>query len=146
MAPAGDSPLALDPETMRRLGDRTIDMLVDLVTGTAGPVVRAATPADLRARLATASELDVDRAVEQGATLSFDLVSAPVATPERYPPIDRGWLRRPSLGTAGLRSLPLFTSLDEEPPTESCLRRANTTLSPRAPRACSCSTGRSSTG
>jgi hypothetical protein len=51
MAPAGDSPLALDPETMRRLGYRTIDMLVDRITGPAGPVVRAATPTELRARL-----------------------------------------------------------------------------------------------
>jgi CRP-like cAMP-binding protein len=52
--------------------------------------------------------------VEQAATLSIDLASAPVATPESYPPIDRGWLRRPSLGTDELRTLPLFTSLDDE--------------------------------
>jgi aromatic-L-amino-acid decarboxylase len=60
------------------------------------------------------SQLDVDRAVEQAGTLSIDLASAPVAIPESYPPIDRGWLRRPSLATDGLRTLPLFTSLDDE--------------------------------
>ena len=48
-----ESPLALDPETMRRLGYRTIDMLIERMTGPPGPVVRSATPAELRARLAT---------------------------------------------------------------------------------------------
>jgi hypothetical protein len=52
--PAKDgSPLALDAETMRRLGYRTIDMLVDRITGPGGPVVRTADPAELRERLAT---------------------------------------------------------------------------------------------
>ena len=52
MAPGDGSPLAVDPELMRRLGYRTVDMLVDRLTGPPGPVVRAATPEDLRARLA----------------------------------------------------------------------------------------------
>jgi hypothetical protein len=47
------SPLALDPELMRRLGYRTIDMLVDRLGGSVGPVVRKATPEELRERLAT---------------------------------------------------------------------------------------------
>ena len=46
-----DSPLALDPELMRRLGYRTIDMLVERITGPVGPVVRSATPEDLHTRL-----------------------------------------------------------------------------------------------
>jgi aromatic-L-amino-acid/L-tryptophan decarboxylase len=52
--PADDgSPLALDPETMRQLGYRTVDMLVDRIKGPAGPVLRTADPAELRERLAT---------------------------------------------------------------------------------------------
>jgi aromatic-L-amino-acid decarboxylase len=46
-----DSPLALDPEAMRKLGYRTIDMLVERITGPAGPVVCSATPDELHARL-----------------------------------------------------------------------------------------------
>src|SRR3954471_2854604 len=49
----GDSPLALDPELMRQLGYRTVDMLVERMTGPPGPVVRAATPEELRTRLAS---------------------------------------------------------------------------------------------
>ena len=41
MARGQESPLALDPETMRRLGYRTVDMLVDRLTGPPGPVVQA---------------------------------------------------------------------------------------------------------
>src|SRR6478752_4681045 len=52
MGGGSESPLGLDPETMRRLGYRTIDMLVERMTGPAGPVVRAGTPAELRERLA----------------------------------------------------------------------------------------------
>jgi aromatic-L-amino-acid/L-tryptophan decarboxylase len=37
---------------MRRLGYRTVDMLVDRLTGPVGPVVRASSPEDLRERLA----------------------------------------------------------------------------------------------
>src|SRR4051794_3168633 len=48
-----DSPLRMDAEQMRALGYRTIDMLVDRITGEAGAVVRAGTPEDLRARLAS---------------------------------------------------------------------------------------------
>ena len=52
MAPGDGSPLALDPEAMRRLGYRTIDMLVDRISGPPGPVVRTATPLELHERLA----------------------------------------------------------------------------------------------
>ena len=51
MATDGGSPLGVDPETMRRLGYRTVDMLVDRITGPTGPVVRTAEPAELRERL-----------------------------------------------------------------------------------------------
>src|SRR3954462_705439 len=54
MADGHESPLALDPETMRRLGYRTIDMLVDRITGEPGPVVRSETPSELRERLTIA--------------------------------------------------------------------------------------------
>ena len=53
MARGRRSPLGLDPELMRQLGYRTIDMLVDRVAGPPGPVVRSATPEELRQRLAT---------------------------------------------------------------------------------------------
>ena len=53
MAAGNLSPLALDAATMRALGYRTVDMLVDRITGPDGPVVRADTPEDLRERLAT---------------------------------------------------------------------------------------------
>src|SRR3954452_24352268 len=43
----------MDAEQMRALGYRTIDMLVDRITGEPGAVVRAGTPEDLRARLAS---------------------------------------------------------------------------------------------
>jgi aromatic-L-amino-acid decarboxylase len=46
------SPLALDAETMRRLGYRTVDMLVERLLAPPGPVVQAATPQELRERLA----------------------------------------------------------------------------------------------
>ena len=52
MARGRRSPLGLDPELMRQLGYRTIDMLVDRVAGPPGPVVRSATPEELRQRLA----------------------------------------------------------------------------------------------
>ena len=53
MARGQESPLALDPEAMRRMGYRTVDMLVDRLTGPPGPVVQALTPAQLRERLRT---------------------------------------------------------------------------------------------
>ena len=45
------SPLALDADVMRQLGYRTIDMLVDRITGPQGPVVNAESPAELHRRL-----------------------------------------------------------------------------------------------
>jgi Pyridoxal-dependent decarboxylase conserved domain len=44
-------PLALDPETMRRLGYRAVDMLVERLTDASAPPIRRATPAELAARL-----------------------------------------------------------------------------------------------
>ena len=50
--PAHDaSSLALDADVMRQLGYRTIDMLVDRITGPQGPVVKAESPAELHRRL-----------------------------------------------------------------------------------------------
>ncbi len=51
MASGSGSPLGLDPETMRELGYRTVDMLVDRLTGQPGPVVRAARRGELLTRL-----------------------------------------------------------------------------------------------
>jgi aromatic-L-amino-acid decarboxylase len=45
-----DDPLALDRETMRALGHRVVDLLVDRLT-TDGPPLRRATPAEMRERL-----------------------------------------------------------------------------------------------
>ncbi len=45
------SPLSLDAESMRQIGYRTIDMLVDRITGPEGPVVRSATPEELHQRI-----------------------------------------------------------------------------------------------
>src|SRR3954453_14710650 len=50
MAHGDRSPLGVDPDTMRTLGYRTVDMLVDRITGPAGPVVRAAAPDVLHGR------------------------------------------------------------------------------------------------
>jgi aromatic-L-amino-acid decarboxylase len=47
---AGDDPLALDRETMRQLGYRTIDLLVDLLEREAPPLQRAS-PDEMRRRL-----------------------------------------------------------------------------------------------
>src|SRR6476659_6273073 len=52
--PPDPSPLALDAETMRRLGYRTVDMLVDRMLAPPGPGGRSATPQELRGRLALA--------------------------------------------------------------------------------------------
>ncbi len=46
------SPLALDAETMRRLGYRTVDMLVERLTADPGPVVGRIAPQDMLARVA----------------------------------------------------------------------------------------------
>src|SRR5256885_11176714 len=52
MARGRRSPLGLDPELMRQLGYRTVDMLVDRVSGPTGEVVRSATPDELQQRRA----------------------------------------------------------------------------------------------
>ena len=44
-------PLRLDAETMRRLGYRTVDMLVDRLTDDSVPALRRASPAEMRERL-----------------------------------------------------------------------------------------------
>src|SRR4051794_13924303 len=44
-------PLGLDPVTMRELGYRTVDLLVDELTDAAAPPLRRATPQEMRARL-----------------------------------------------------------------------------------------------
>jgi len=49
-AVAGDDPLALDRETMRQLGYRTVDLLVERLGREAPPLQRAA-PAEMRGRL-----------------------------------------------------------------------------------------------
>jgi len=47
-----DDPLGLDPETMRRLGYQTVDMLVDRLSAVAeGPVIRRAGRAEMERRL-----------------------------------------------------------------------------------------------
>ncbi len=48
--PLDRDPLALDPETMRQLGHRTVDALVDLL-GREGPALRRASPAEMDERL-----------------------------------------------------------------------------------------------
>ena len=50
-APAGD-PLALDAETMRALGHRTVDALVDMLCDPATPALRRATPEEMARRVA----------------------------------------------------------------------------------------------
>ncbi|MDX6546530.1 MAG: aromatic-L-amino-acid/L-tryptophan decarboxylase, partial [Gaiellales bacterium] len=52
MSAPNDSPLSIEPELMRRLGYRTIDMLVDRITGPPGPVMRSAAPEELEQALA----------------------------------------------------------------------------------------------
>ena len=47
-----DDPLGLDPETMRRLGYRTVDLLVDGLAGLRErPVLRTATPEEMAERV-----------------------------------------------------------------------------------------------
>ena len=46
-----DDPLALDPETMRQLGYRTVDMLVEWLNDVGAPPLRRASPAEMQARL-----------------------------------------------------------------------------------------------
>ena len=51
-APAGD-PLALDVESMRALGHRMVDEVVDLMTDPSTPALRRAAPAEMAGRLPT---------------------------------------------------------------------------------------------
>lgn len=50
-----DDPLALDRETMRALGYRTVDMLVELLCDEDAPALRRATPAELAERIDAAA-------------------------------------------------------------------------------------------
>jgi hypothetical protein len=45
-------PLGLDRETMRELGNRTVDMLVDWLGDAEAPPLRRARPSEMRARVA----------------------------------------------------------------------------------------------
>jgi glutamate/tyrosine decarboxylase-like PLP-dependent enzyme len=64
-----NDPLGLDPETMRRLGYRTVDLLVDRIAGLRDlPVLRHGTPAELAHRLdgpPPESPENFDRLLEQ---------------------------------------------------------------------------------
>jgi glutamate/tyrosine decarboxylase-like PLP-dependent enzyme len=60
------------------------------------------------------SQHEVDRALDLAATLPAEAQGAPPAPAANYPPIDRGWLRRPALSADALRALPLFASLSDE--------------------------------
>jgi len=61
------------------------------------------------------AQAEVDRALELAESLEVDLAPAPSpAVRESYPVLEAGWLRRPGLDGDGLRSLPLFASLDAE--------------------------------
>jgi hypothetical protein len=46
-----EDPLGIDPEAMRALGYRTVDMLVERLADAAAPPLRRATPAEMRHRL-----------------------------------------------------------------------------------------------
>jgi aromatic-L-amino-acid/L-tryptophan decarboxylase len=59
------------------------------------------------------SQADVDRALDLAEALEVDITAGPGSpVRESYPALEAGWLRRPSLDADGLRSLPLFASLD----------------------------------
>jgi hypothetical protein len=60
------------------------------------------------------SQAEVDRALELVATLPVDTAFPPAEVQESYPPIERGWLRRPALTVDALRSLPLLATLGDE--------------------------------
>ena len=55
MSAPNDSPLSIEPELMRQLGYRTIDMLVERITGPPGPVLRSAAPGELQQALAASA-------------------------------------------------------------------------------------------
>jgi hypothetical protein len=59
------------------------------------------------------SEREVDRALELAAHANAAPPAERRATRESYPSIEQGWLRRPQLDAEGLRSLALFSSLDD---------------------------------
>jgi glutamate/tyrosine decarboxylase-like PLP-dependent enzyme len=61
------------------------------------------------------SQAEVDRALELAATLPVDVSAGPPSQAvESYPPIETGWLRRPTVDRDGLRSLALFSSLGDD--------------------------------
>ena len=61
------------------------------------------------------SQEEVDRALELAATLPVDVSAGPpTQAVESYPPIETGWLRRPTVDRDGLRSLALFASLGDD--------------------------------
>jgi CRP-like cAMP-binding protein len=60
------------------------------------------------------SRAEVDRALELAATVAVDAASAPSATRVDYPRLAEGWLGRTSLDPDSLRSLELFSGLDDE--------------------------------
>jgi len=82
-------PLEIDPETMRQLGYRTVDLLVDRLAGLREqPVLRRGAPAEPPAQ----------------------------PTYDRDPPVTRSWPNRwlaDGLDAAGLRRLPLFRLLSD---------------------------------
>jgi hypothetical protein len=51
MSEMGADPLGLDGDTMRELGYRTVDMLVDWLDDAKAPPLRRARPAEMRKRL-----------------------------------------------------------------------------------------------
>jgi aromatic-L-amino-acid/L-tryptophan decarboxylase len=60
------------------------------------------------------TQSEVDLALELAEKLEVDASPAPsVPVSESYRPLDEGWLGRSSLGLAGLRSISLFTALDD---------------------------------
>jgi aromatic-L-amino-acid decarboxylase len=74
MGPQDRPSLAIGAEEMRALGYRTIDLLVDRLTGDPGPVLRAGTPEELRARLASPPPDEPAEFEEILATLERDVL------------------------------------------------------------------------
>ena len=69
-----DDPLGVDPETMRRLGYRTVDLLVDVLADRSAPALRRASREEMEARLAgppPETGEDFERILEQ---LAVDVV------------------------------------------------------------------------
>ena len=61
------------------------------------------------------SQAEVDRALELAETLDVATPTADVAAPRiDYPDLTSGWLRRPTLDAAALRTVPLFASLSAD--------------------------------